>query len=66
MLTTAQKLAVVLVAMVIAFGTAWQIQARRYAALIARQATLKADDLNNLTQAALGQQQAEQDNRPGN
>ncbi|SEB36466.1 Bacteriophage Rz lysis protein [Pseudomonas marginalis] len=63
MLTTPQKLAVLLIAMIIAFGAAWQVQAWRYAGKLASQAALQADDLNNLTQAALRQQQAEQDKR---
>jgi hypothetical protein len=63
MLTTTQKLAVLLIAMIIAFGAAWQVQAWRYAGQFASQAALQADDLNNLTQAALRQQQTEQDKR---
>ena len=63
MLTTPQKLAVLLIAMAIAFGAAWQVQAWRYAGQLASQAALQADDLNNLTQAALRQQQTEQDKR---
>ena len=63
MLTTPQKLAVLLIAMAIAFGAAWQVQTWRYAGQLASQAALQADDLNNLTQAALRQQQTEQDKR---
>ncbi len=63
MLTTPQKLAVLLIAMIIAFGAAWQVQAWRYAGKLASQAALLAEDLNNLTQAALRQQQTEQDKR---
>ena len=63
MLTTSQKLAVLLIAMAIAFGAAWQVQAWRYAGKLASQTALQADDLNNLTQAALRQQQTEQDKR---
>ena len=63
MLTTSQKLAVLLMAMIIAFGAAWQVQAWRYAGQLTSQAALQADDLNNLTQAALRQQQTEQDKR---
>jgi len=63
MLTTPQKLAVLLIAMTIAFGAAWQVQAWRYAGQLAWQAALQTDDLNNMTQAALRQQQAEQDKR---
>ena len=63
MLTTPQKLAVLLIAMAIAFGAAWQMQAWRYTGRLANQAALQADDLNNLTQAALRQQQTEQDKR---
>lgn len=63
MLTTSQKLAVLLIAMIVAFGAAWQVQAWRYAGQLASQAALQADDLNNLTQAALRQQQTEQDKR---
>ncbi|WP_330216200.1 lysis system i-spanin subunit Rz [Pseudomonas sp. AM8] len=62
-MTTQQKLAVLLVAMAIAFGAAWQVQAWRYTGRLASQAALQADDLNNLTQAALRQQQTEQDKR---
>ncbi|MDT9631003.1 lysis protein [Pseudomonas sp. JV449] len=62
-MTTPQKLAVLLIAMAIAFGAAWQVQAWRYAGQLASQAALQADDLNNLTQAALRQQQTEQDKR---
>ncbi|WP_092485569.1 lysis system i-spanin subunit Rz [Pseudomonas sp. NFACC42-2] len=60
-MTTPQKLAVLLIAMTIAFGAAWQVQTWRYARQLASQAALQADDLNNLTQAALRQQQTEQD-----
>ena len=63
MLTTPQKLAVLLIAMAIAFGAAWQVQAWRYTGKLASQAALQADDLNNLTQAALRHQQTEQDKR---
>ncbi|WP_376740619.1 lysis system i-spanin subunit Rz [Pseudomonas veronii] len=63
MLTTPQKLAVLLIAMAIAFGAAWQVQAWRYTGKLASQAALQADDLNNLTQAALRQQQTEQNKR---
>lgn len=63
MLTTPQKLAVLLIAMAIAFGAAWQVQAWRYSGKLASQTALQADDLNNLTQAALRQQQIEQDKR---
>lgn len=63
MLTTPQKLVVLLIAMAIAFGGAWQMQAWRYTGKLASQAALQADDLNNLTQAALRQQQTEQDKR---
>ncbi|QOU06814.1 lysis protein [Pseudomonas fluorescens] len=63
MRTTSQKLAVLLIAMIIAFGAAWQVQAWRYAGQLASLAALQADDLNNLTQAALRQQQTEQDKR---
>ncbi|MFV9648655.1 lysis system i-spanin subunit Rz [Pseudomonas citrulli] len=62
-MTTPQKLAVLLIAMAIAFGAAWQVQTWRYAGQLASQAALQADDLNNLTQAALRQQQTEQDKR---
>ncbi|MFY0750551.1 lysis protein [Pseudomonas sp. NFX5] len=62
-MTTPQKLAVLLIAMIIAFGAAWQVQAWRYTGKLASQAALQADDLNNLTQAALRQQQTEQDKR---
>ncbi|MFL9674478.1 lysis system i-spanin subunit Rz [Pseudomonas marginalis] len=62
-MTTPQKLAVLLIAMAIAFGAAWQVQTWRYAGQRASQAALQADDLNNLTQAALRQQQTEQDKR---
>ncbi|RTY73641.1 lysis system i-spanin subunit Rz [Pseudomonas veronii] len=62
-MTTPQKLAVLLIAMAIAFGAAWQVQAWRYTGKLASQAALQADDLNNLTQAALRQQQTEQDKR---
>ncbi|MEW5713389.1 lysis system i-spanin subunit Rz [Pseudomonas sp. SB113] len=62
-MTTPQKLAVLLIAMAIAFGGAWQMQAWRYTGKLASQAALLADDLNNLTQAALRQQQTEQDKR---
>lgn len=63
MLTTSQKLAVLLIAMIISFGAAWQVQAWRYAGQLASQIALQVDDLNNLTQAALRQQQADQDKR---
>ncbi|KAB0517567.1 lysis system i-spanin subunit Rz [Pseudomonas extremorientalis] len=57
---------VVLLLVALAAGSAalaWQVQAWRYDGKLARQASLQADDLNNLTQAALRQQQAEQDKR---
>ncbi|WP_261386088.1 lysis protein [Pseudomonas marginalis] len=62
-MTTSQKLAVLMITMAIAFGAAWQVQAWRYAGKLASQTALQASDLNNLTQAALRQQQAEQDKR---
>jgi len=63
MLITPLKLAVLLVTMAIAFGAACQLQAWRCGGKLASQAALQADDLNNLTQAALREQQAEQDKR---
>jgi len=60
MLTTQPKSAVLLIAMAFAFGAAWQVQAWRYKGKLESQAALQADDLNNLTQAALRQMQTEQ------
>lgn len=60
MLTTQPKSAVLLIAMAFAFGAAWQVQAWRYKEKLESQAALQADDLNNLTQAALRQMQTEQ------
>lgn len=63
MLTTLQKVVILGLAMVIAFGTAWRVQALRYTGQLEYQAKLQADDLNNLTQVALRQQQIEQGKR---
>ena len=59
-MTPVQRLALVLVAMVVAFGAAWQVQAWRYDSQLEHMATERADELNNLSQSALRQQKAEQ------
>ncbi|AUO23261.1 lysis system i-spanin subunit Rz [Pseudomonas sp. NC02] len=62
-MTTVQKLAVVLLAMAVSFGGAWQVQDWRMGKQLAKQAGLHKDDLAAITNAAAAQARAEQDKR---
>ena len=62
-MTILQKLACLLVAMGIAFGSAWQVQTWRYDGKLANQAELHLADLSSISNAATAQVQAEQDKR---
>ncbi|WP_308583514.1 lysis system i-spanin subunit Rz [uncultured Pseudomonas sp.] len=62
-MTILQKLAVLLVAMGVAFGSAWQVQTWRYDGKLANQAQLHLADLSSISNAATAQVQAEQDKR---
>jgi hypothetical protein len=62
-MTILQKLACLLVAMGIAFGSAWHVQAWRYDGKLANQAALHLTDLSSISNAATAQVQAEQDKR---
>ena len=64
-MTILQKLACLLVAMGIAFGSAWQVQTWRYDGKLANQAELHLADLSSISNAATAQVQAEQDRRLG-
>ncbi|NWD88243.1 lysis system i-spanin subunit Rz [Pseudomonas sp. K5002] len=52
-----------MVALLSAFGAAWQVQDWRYTSVLERQAALHAEAANQLSQAALRQQQVEQGKR---
>ncbi|AUO22537.1 lysis system i-spanin subunit Rz [Pseudomonas sp. NC02] len=62
-MTTVQKLAVVLLAMAVSFGGAWQVQDWRMGKQLAEQAGLHKDDLAAITNAAAAQSRAEQNKR---
>jgi hypothetical protein len=62
-MTIFQKLAILLVAMGVAFGSAWQVQTWRYDGKLANQAQLHQADLSSIGNAATAQVQAEQNKR---
>lgn len=51
-MTPVQRLAVLLAAMAIAFGAAWQVQEWRYGRQLAEQDRLHQSDLNDISSAA--------------
>jgi hypothetical protein len=61
--TPGQILAAILLAMVIGFGGAWQVQDWRMGKKLAEQAGLHKDDLTAITNAAAGQARDETDKR---
>jgi hypothetical protein len=61
--TPGQILAAILLAMVIGFGGAWQVQDWRYGGKLADQAGLHKDDLAEITNAAAAQARTETDKR---
>jgi len=62
-MTPGQILAAILLAVVIGFGGAWQVQDWRMGKQLAEQAGLHKDDLAAITNAAAAQARAEQDKR---
>ncbi len=62
-MTAGQILASILLALVIGFGGAWQVQDWRMGEKLAKQAGLHKDDLAAITNAAEAQARAEQDKR---
>ena len=62
-MTPAQKLAVVLLAMAVSFGAAWQVQDWRYDGKLAKQAGQFQTELDAIGNAATAQARAEQDKR---
>ena len=62
-MTPVQKLAVVLLAMAVSFGAAWQVQDWRYDGKLAKQAGQFQADLDAIGNAATAQARAEQDKR---
>ena len=62
-MTPGQILAAILLAMVIGFGGAWQVQDWRMGKKLAEQAGLHKDDLAAITNAAAAQTRVEQDKR---
>ena len=62
-MTLAQTLAVVLLAMAVSFGAAWQVQDWRYDGKLAKQADQFQTDLEAIGNAAAAQARAEQDKR---
>ncbi|MEX5494798.1 lysis system i-spanin subunit Rz [Pseudomonas asgharzadehiana] len=62
-MTPGQILAAILLAVVIGFGGAWQVQDWRMGKQLAEQAGLHKDDLTAITNAAAAQARAEQDKR---
>jgi hypothetical protein len=63
MMTLGQTLAAILLAIVIGFGGAWQVQDWRYDGKLAKQAGQFQTDLNAIGNAAAAQARAEQDKR---
>ena len=63
MIAAPWKTAGVLALLLIGAGSAWQFQDWRYGRQLAEQARLRAETLNQLTQAAATTQQVEQDKR---
>ncbi|WP_248731764.1 lysis system i-spanin subunit Rz [Pseudomonas sp. MWU13-2517] len=62
-MTPVQKLGLVLLAMVVSFGAAWQVQDWRMGKKLAEQAGLHKDDLAAINNAAAAQARAEQSKR---
>ncbi|EJF73105.1 putative phage-like protein [Pseudomonas sp. Ag1] len=62
-MTPVQKLALVLLAMAVGFGAAWQVQDWRYDGKLAKQAGQFQTDLDSIGSAATAQARAEQDKR---
>ncbi|MBT1266356.1 lysis system i-spanin subunit Rz [Pseudomonas sp. VS38] len=62
-MTSVQKLALVLLAMAVSFGAAWQVQEWRYDGKLAKQAGQFQTDLDAIGNAATAQARAEQDKR---
>ena len=62
-MTLAQKLAVVLLAMAVSFGAAWQVQDWRYDGKMAKQTGQFQTDLDAIGNAATTQARAEQEKR---
>lgn len=62
-MTLAQKLAVVLLAMAVSFGAAWQVQDWRYDGKLAKQEGQFQTDLDAIGNAATTQARAEQEKR---
>ncbi|WP_017479650.1 lysis system i-spanin subunit Rz [Pseudomonas sp. PAMC 26793] len=62
-MTPVQKLAVILLAMAVSFGAAWQVQDWRYDEKLTEQAAQFQTDLNAIGNAATAQARAEQDKR---
>ncbi|WP_421560813.1 MULTISPECIES: lysis system i-spanin subunit Rz [unclassified Pseudomonas] len=62
-MTSVQKLALVLLAIAVGFGAAWQVQDWRYDGKLAKQAGQFQTDLDAIGSAATAQARAEQDKR---
>ncbi|QLG93266.1 lysis protein [Pseudomonas yamanorum] len=62
-MTPVQKLAVVLVVMVVAFGAGWQVQDWRYGNRLEYQARLQSDALKKQAQISADQQRSEEGKR---
>lgn len=62
-MTQVQKLALILLAMAVSFGAAWQVQDWRYEGKLAKQAGQFQTDLDAIGNAANAQARAEQDKR---
>lgn len=62
-MTPVQRLALILLAMAVSFGAAWQVQDWRYDGKLARQAGQFQTDLDAIGNAANAQAHAEQDKR---
>ncbi|AMW83890.1 hypothetical protein AK972_3090 [Pseudomonas yamanorum] len=62
-MTQVQKLVLILLAMAVSFGAAWQVQDWRYDGKLAKQAGQFQTDLNAIGNAAAAQARAEQDKR---
>lgn len=62
-MTSVQKLALVLLAIAVGFGAAWQVQGWRYDKKLAKQAGQFQTDLDAIGNAATAQARAEQDKR---
>ncbi|MDR0189466.1 lysis system i-spanin subunit Rz [Pseudomonas yamanorum] len=62
-MTPVQRLALILLAMAVGFGAAWQVQDWRYDGKLAKQARQFQTDLNAIGNAATAQARAEQDKR---